>query len=72
MKQNEYKNEILKKKIEKIKEPKLHAIIFSGGDHLQFRIICGTIWGSVAVQFVDHSRSGDHLRSGIICGAVQS
>ena len=25
-------------------------------------IVCGTVWGSFAVQF------GDHLRAGIICG----
>ena len=33
-------------------------------------IVCGTIWGSFAVQFGDHLRYWDHLRAGIICGAV--
>ena len=34
-------------------------------------IVCGTFWGSFAVQFGDHLRYWDHLRARIICGPVQ-
>ena len=45
-------------------EDPIHSSIFHG-------IICGRLWGSLAVHFGDHLRSRDHLRSGITCGTVQ-
>ena len=47
----------------------IRQLLSPSHSYFSFGIICGRLWGSLAVE--DHLRSRDHLRLGIICGTVQ-
>ena len=47
----------------------IRQLLSPSHSYFSFGIICGRLWGLLAVE--DHLRSRDHLRLGIICGTVQ-
>ena len=48
----------------------IRQLVSPSHSYFSFGIICGRLWGSLAVE--DHLRSRDQLRLGIICGTVQA